>query len=474
MKDYCVIVANGNNDLFESYIPKSYNNYDLKVIFYNIDGFDKYKNDTRFDSYYIKGKKFDIIKHLIKNAPDIKEYKYTMCLDDDMLIHRNSVDKYFDLCNQYNAIIAHPAVGRLNNNMPYLQANQYTKYRVLNHCELMAVTFSKYALNVLYKTFDVNNSGYGYPELWKKLINEQNIYMLIDDVEVLHTRPFGEGAETIYDNGIEGACAELQQLYADYDIEPAIPKVAYSIWKQPLLSVIINYCDSDEYHLKHCIETLPKWPDVEYIIAYHDPNLFDDDIEYEVYETEKADKITKLSFKANPDTFDFSKARNIALNEASGRFVLQIDPDERFPVYKHKALRNLLEKYAHDYNIGGFVTWNTGAILDADANGMDDSIAKISGTPQMRLFRNRPDVRFKSQVHESTGFDIERLNLEYKYTDIVIIHEGYIANKEKQSKKLLRNIKAGIRNGDFTLGNEQLLEHHIYACYYYLSLIKDY
>jgi hypothetical protein len=69
--------------------------------------------------------------------------------------------------------------------------NRSFRLRYTNFIEVMAPCFSAKALAKLLPTFDENLSGWGLDYVWPMLLGSQANVAIIDDVQILHTRPIG-------------------------------------------------------------------------------------------------------------------------------------------------------------------------------------------------------------------------------------------------------------------------------------------
>lgn len=130
---------------------------------------------------------------------------------------------------------------------------------------------------------------------------------------------------------------------------------------------------------------------------------------------------------------DFAAAKNFALGEAKGDWVLFLDADEYFSTESLPRVRPLLENLEADKRVGGVLCrWVN---LDAD-----DGFRERDAYLQMRVFRRRRDIRYEGCVHEVLRMPPV---LEARLTrEIVICHTGYsssrVAAKLRRNERLLR------------------------------------
>jgi tetratricopeptide (TPR) repeat protein len=128
---------------------------------------------------------------------------------------------------------------------------------------------------------------------------------------------------------------------------------------------------------------------------------------------------------------DFAYARNIGLDAAFGDWILYIDADERVEVTGDLAA----------------VLANSKAVA---ANVSFQASQRLTPYREHRLFRNRPDIRFRGAIHETVMPDIRHLvdeaGLAIVEAPLTVRHLGYdgeITHKHHRNHPMLVNAVAG-------------------------------
>ncbi len=127
---------------------------------------------------------------------------------------------------------------------------------------------------------------------------------------------------------------------------------------------------------------------------------------------------------------DFAAARNAAIETAHGEWIFWLDADERLgPASRTKARR--LFAGLRDENA---------AFLMRQLSESPDPMGSSTAVDQIRLFRNRPDVRWEYRIHEQILLSIRRTNASVRSSGIVIDHSGY-EDPDLRVRKLERNTR---------------------------------
>lgn len=128
---------------------------------------------------------------------------------------------------------------------------------------------------------------------------------------------------------------------------------------------------------------------------------------------------------------DFSAARNHALSLATGDVVLFLDADEWFvPALDGAAKKEILSAFQQEARLDALQV----QLLNIDGDAIRSSY-RVD-----RLFRNRPELRYRNPVHErmthSGGRELLRLSLHDRWK---VCHSGYEA--QEMPRKMARNIQ---------------------------------
>ena len=118
---------------------------------------------------------------------------------------------------------------------------------------------------------------------------------------------------------------------------------------------------------------------------------------------------------------DFSAARNLGLERARGVWVLVLDADEWLPPASIEPLRTLAAREPAE----AFHLLQTSQTPDG----------QVVRAPTVRLFPNRPDVRFRFPLHEEVNFDLRTAGLPLRATAIEFMHAGYADDAEIAQKR---------------------------------------
>jgi glycosyltransferase involved in cell wall biosynthesis len=141
---------------------------------------------------------------------------------------------------------------------------------------------------------------------------------------------------------------------------------------------------------------------------------------------------------------DFAEARNCALAEAHGEWILSLDADEQLDATAAGALPAMLgNKNSAGYQvvIRNYVNSPNERIWDQAPKLNDCLLPSASAYPafvehqNVRLFRRSPEVYFVGRVHESVGPRIEAIGGVLSQANFVIHHFGLAVDETTKARK---------------------------------------
>ncbi len=153
---------------------------------------------------------------------------------------------------------------------------------------------------------------------------------------------------------------------------------------------------------------------------------------------------------------DFSKARNAALDQAKGDWIIFLDADEYFSEDSLPKVRSIIEQTHSKQSVNG--------ILCGLVNIDTDNQKAIGSYDILRIFRNGKKYRFINRIHEEIRYGGKALQCENKRDELMIIHTGY--SSSKSDKKIRRNLELLLNNR-----NDEKADYYLAITYH---LLKDY
>ncbi|QDU39660.1 SPBc2 prophage-derived glycosyltransferase SunS [Maioricimonas rarisocia] len=174
----------------------------------------------------------------------------------------------------------------------------------------------------------------------------------------------------------------------------------------------------NESTIRPCLESLRPWVD-----------------EIVVVDTGSQDATIRLCEQLGARVFewawrdDFAAARNVSIERARGEWIFWMDSDDTIPEACGQQLRQLADG-EHPANILGYV-------MQVHCPG--DEPHDLTIVDHVKLFRNRPDLRFEFRIHEQILPAIRRAGGDVAFTDIHVVHSGSDRSPEGRQRKLKRD-----------------------------------
>ena len=186
-----------------------------------------------------------------------------------------------------------------------------------------------------------------------------------------------------------------------------------------------------------------------------------------VVDTGSEDNTVEIAEKGGAKVFhfpwvgDFAKAKNFAIDHAKGDWILFLDADEYFTDEGCRTVLELLRKYDSVREVIGLMTlWVN---LDADRG-----YRYINTGYQIRIFRNKPFLRYHGAVHEVLKSGAPYPTRMQFVKELSIYHTGYSEHIIHQ--KLQRNLEILLAEQK-RRGHQPSDDYYLAECYYDM---KDY
>ena len=154
-----------------------------------------------------------------------------------------------------------------------------------------------------------------------------------------------------------------------------------------------------------------------------------------VVDTGSTDRTQELAKAAGARLFsfawrdDFAAAKNFALEQARGRWILFLDADEYFTPETVTHVRPLLRRMERRLDVAGILCRLTNIDLD-------DGGRLTTAVVQLRMFRNLRGLRYQGAIHETLTIP-EGKTLELT-KEVEIYHTGY--SRSIVQAKLVRDL----------------------------------
>jgi GT2 family glycosyltransferase/tetratricopeptide (TPR) repeat protein len=131
---------------------------------------------------------------------------------------------------------------------------------------------------------------------------------------------------------------------------------------------------------------------------------------------------------------DFSAARNESLKSARGKWIFWMDSDDTISAECGRKLRQLADG-PHADNVLGY-------LMQVHCPGFDDDGQRQeTAVDQLKLVRNRPNLKFEGRIHEQLIPAIRRAGGEIVWADIYVMHSGADHSPAAFQRKLQRDLR---------------------------------
>ena len=137
-----------------------------------------------------------------------------------------------------------------------------------------------------------------------------------------------------------------------------------------------------------------------------------------------------------PNTFSFSKARNLCHELTTKEWVFWIDCDEVLAHVQHEGIKRAVE--IHGGGVGGFIAGQASMSYFDKLLGAEE--ATYSNISQLRLYRANCGFEWEGHAHEQIVPSIRKRGYTIVDTTITVIHNGYSGDADVLHSKLERNV----------------------------------
>lgn len=153
---------------------------------------------------------------------------------------------------------------------------------------------------------------------------------------------------------------------------------------------------------------------------------------------------------------DFSEARNVSLQAATGDWALWLDADERLAAGQAAAVRALVASAPAE--VGGYLV-SIRSFMQTRDN------AEVCWHRALRLFRLTPHTRFTGRVHEQNARSLQEAGYRIEACELVVDHLGYapeVMDARNKHERFIRMLHREVEEGEgsvfhsfhlFNLGN---------------------
>lgn len=127
---------------------------------------------------------------------------------------------------------------------------------------------------------------------------------------------------------------------------------------------------------------------------------------------------------------DFAAAKNCAIDQAEGDWIVFLDADEYMTKEDAEKLSEVFSQLSRG-NYDG---------VTAFLHNLDDNGRIFSSCSHLRFFRNIPDIRYRRRIHEQlTALSGRELRIMDGTQELAIYHTGYQGKASAEKKKSGRN-----------------------------------
>jgi FkbM family methyltransferase len=203
----------------------------------------------------------------------------------------------------------------------------------------------------------------------------------------------------------------------------AVPGGGLRLERKPILLSLCMIARDNARTIEACLSSICPWVD-----------------EMIVVDTGSKDETAGIAQRLGARVYhfrwcdSFSAARNASIEYARGAWIFWMDSDDTINAVNGRELRRLTYREATPSILG------YGMQVHCPGPGEDGEL-DVTVVDHIKLFRNRPDLRFEGRIHEQILPAIRRAGGEVELTNLFVVHSGYDHSPEGQKKKLERDFR---------------------------------
>ncbi len=184
-----------------------------------------------------------------------------------------------------------------------------------------------------------------------------------------------------------------------------------------------------------------------------------------VVDTGSCDKTVFLAQQAGAKVYfyqwqdDFAGAKNFAMEQALGDWIIFLDADERFSTASIENVRRvIMREHLHVETVDAIMC----SIINID---VDQNNIELGRFLNVRLFRNSPELGYRGKIHEELRHKKRAVRLLIEQT-LEIYHTGYSTKRvQAKIKRNLKLLQADIREH----GESEKHYRYLSDCYHALG-----
>lgn len=145
--------------------------------------------------------------------------------------------------------------------------------------------------------------------------------------------------------------------------------------------------------------------------------------------------IRSKTWTYKPNTFSFSKARNLCHELTTKEWVFWIDCDEVIAHVQHDGIKQATA--IHGGGVGGFLAGQASMSMFHKLFGAEE--AEYANIAQLRMYRSNCGFEWEGHAHEQILPSIRKRGYTIVDSTITVIHNGYSGEADVLHAKLERN-----------------------------------